>query len=66
MGVPMKFGEPCPNCAGTASEHFESIRSEGGPVSVGHFAADTFTVFSQFEAFVCQKCGYTEFYRKAS
>src|SRR2546426_706705 len=26
-------------------------------------AADMFTVFSQFEAFVCQNCGYTEFYR---
>ena len=59
----MKFGHPCPKCGGTAIERFESVRSGGGPLSVRHVAADMFTVFSQFEAFVCQNCGYTEFYR---
>ena len=60
----MKFGHPCPKCGGTAIEHFESVRSGGGPLSVGHIAADAFTMFSQFDAFLCQNCGYTEFYRK--
>ena len=60
----MKFGRPCPKCGGTGIERFESVRSGGGPLSVGYFAADAFTVFSQFEAFVCQNCGFTELYRK--
>ena len=60
----MKFGHPCPKCGGTAIERFESVRSGGGPLSVGHIAADAFTMFSQFDAFVCQNFGYTEFYRK--
>ena len=60
----MKFGRPCPKCGGAAIERFESVRSGGGPLAVGHISAGAFSVFSQFEAYVCQSCGYTEFYRK--
>jgi predicted nucleic-acid-binding Zn-ribbon protein len=60
----MKSGHPCPKCGGTAIERFESVRSGGGPLSVGHIAADAFTMFSQFDAFVCDTRGCTEFYRK--
>ncbi len=60
----MKSGRPCPKCGGNAIERYESVRSGGGPLSVGHFAADAFTMLSQFEAFVCENCGFTEFYRK--
>jgi len=62
----MKFGRPCPKCGANAIERYESVRSGGGPLSVGRFAADALTVFSQFEAFACQSCGYTEFYRKGT
>ncbi|HWM50414.1 MAG TPA: hypothetical protein VNO76_03595 [Thermoplasmata archaeon] len=60
----MKSGHPGPKCGATAIERFESVRAGGGPLSVGHIAADAFTMFSQFDAFVCDTCGYTEFYRK--
>jgi predicted nucleic-acid-binding Zn-ribbon protein len=60
----MKSGHPCPKCGATAIERFESVRPGGGPLSVGYIAADAFTMFSQFDAYVCQNCGYTEFYRK--
>jgi predicted nucleic-acid-binding Zn-ribbon protein len=60
----MKFGRPCPKCGGTAIELFESVRAGGGPLAVDHVLAGTFSMFSQFEAFVCGNCGYTEFYRK--
>jgi predicted nucleic-acid-binding Zn-ribbon protein len=60
----MKSGHPCPKCSGAAIERFESVRSGGGLLSVGHVAADAFTMFSQFDAFVCDTCGSTEFYRK--
>jgi predicted nucleic-acid-binding Zn-ribbon protein len=60
----MKSGHPCPKCGATGIERFESVRAGGGPLSVGHIAVDAFTMFSQFDAYVCQNCGYTEFYRK--
>lgn len=60
----MKFGHSCPKCGGKGIEQFESVRPGGGPLSVGHVAADAFTVFSQFDLFVCRNGGYTEFYRK--
>jgi len=60
----MKSGRPCQKCGGTAIERFESVRAGGGPLAVGHISAGAFTWFSQFEAFVCGTCGYTEFYRK--
>jgi predicted nucleic-acid-binding Zn-ribbon protein len=59
----MKFGRPCPKCASTTIERFESVRADG-PLAVGHILAGVFAVFSQFEAFVCHSCGFTEFYRK--
>ena len=60
----MKSGHPCPKCGNSAIERFESVRGGDGPLAVGHFLAGAFSVFSQFEAFVCKNCGYTEFYRK--
>jgi predicted nucleic-acid-binding Zn-ribbon protein len=60
----MKSGRPCPKCGATAIELFESVRAGGGPLAVGHVSAGAFAMFSQFEAFVCRNCGYTEFYRK--
>lgn len=60
----MKLGRPCPKCGGTGIERFESVRAGDGPLAVGHVLAGAFAVFSQFEAFVCQTCGYTEFYRR--
>ncbi len=59
----MKLGRPCWKCGCPQIVRFESVRSGGEPLSVGHLAADMLTVFSQFEAYVCQNCGYTEFYR---
>ena len=49
---------------GNMVNRFESVRSGGSPLSVGHVAADAFTVFSPFDALICRNCGYTEFYRK--
>jgi predicted nucleic-acid-binding Zn-ribbon protein len=43
---------------------YASVRAGGGPLSVGDVLADAFTVVSQFSAYVCEKCGYTEFYRR--
>ncbi len=60
----MKSGHPCPKCGSSAIERFESVRGGDGPLAVGHILAGAFSVFSQFEAFVCKNCGYTEFYRK--
>jgi len=60
----MKSGHPCPKCGNSAIERFESVRGGDGPLAVGHILAGAFSVFSQFEAFVCKNCGYTEFYRK--
>ena len=60
----MKSGRPCPKCGATAIELFESVRAGGGPLAVGHVSAGAFAMFSQFEAFVCRNCGYTEFYRR--
>lgn len=62
----MKFSHPCPKCGGSSIEHYESVRGGNGPLAVGHMLAGALSVFSQFEAFVCQNCGYTEFYRKNS
>ena len=61
----MRWGRPCPKCQGTAIDRFESVRAGGGPLAVGHIMADAFTMFSQFEAYVCRNCGFTEFYRTA-
>jgi len=60
----MKSGRPCPKCGGTAIELFESVRAGGGPLAVGHVSAGAFAMFSQFEAFVCGNCGFTELDRK--
>ena len=60
----MKSSHPCPKCGNSAIERFESVRGGDGPLAVGHILAGAFSVFSQFEAFVCKNCGYTEFYRK--
>jgi len=59
----MKLGRPCPKCGSTGIERFESVRA-GEPLAVGHVYAGVWAVFSQFEAFVCQNCGFTELYRK--
>ena len=41
------------------------MRASGrGSLSVADVFADALTVVSQFSAYVCQECGYTEFYRK--
>ena len=60
----MKSGHPCPKCGSTGIERFESVRAGDGPLAVGHMLAGAFAVFSQFEAFACRNCGFTEFYRK--
>lgn len=62
----MKSGERCPKCGGTSSELYESVRGGNGPLAVGHMLAGAFAMFSQFEAVICQQCGYTEFYRKSA
>ena len=60
----MRAAGACPKCQGQDIREFTSVRAGGGPLSVGNFAADAFTMISQFTAYVCQGCGYTEFYRK--
>jgi predicted nucleic-acid-binding Zn-ribbon protein len=60
----VKLTGRCPKCGSTSIEYCPSVRAGGGPLSVGKVAADAFTVFSQFDAYVCLQCGYTEFYRK--
>jgi len=53
-----------PEMRGTGIERFESVRAGDGPLAVGHVLAGAFAVFSQFEAFACHNCGFTEIYRK--
>ncbi len=59
----MKFGRPCVKCGSPQIMGFRSVRAGGGPLAVGQILADAFTYVSQFEAYVCQNCGYTELYR---
>ena len=54
----------CPKCGSGQVTRFASVRAGGGPLSVGQIAADLATVFSQFDAYACEACGYTEFYLK--
>ncbi len=61
----MRSSGECPKCHGNRIRVFPSVRAGGGPLSVGTFAADAFTVFSQFDAHACITCGFTEFYLKA-
>jgi predicted nucleic-acid-binding Zn-ribbon protein len=59
----MKSGHPTPKMRSTGIERFESVRAGDG-LAVGHVLAGAFAAFSQFEAFACRTCGFTEFYRK--
>ena len=60
----MRESGRCPKCDSASVHRFPSVRAGGGPLSVGEFAADMLTVFSQFDAFVCMNCGFTELYLK--
>ncbi len=60
----MRLSGRCPKCGTTDVRAYGSVRAGGGPLSVGDVLADAFTVVSQFSAYVCQECGYTEFYRR--
>lgn len=70
LSVPQRFESRmrasgrCPKGQSAAIRAYGSVRSGGGPLSVGDVFADALTVVSQFSAYVCQECGYTEFYRK--
>ncbi len=65
-GAAVKFTGRCPKCQGDAIEYCPSVRAGGGPLSVGQIAADAFRMVSMFDAFVCKRCGHTEFYVKAA
>ena len=64
LGRGVRASERCPKCESPAVRAYGSVRAGGGPLSVGDVFADAFTVVSQFTAYVCQDCGYTEFYRR--
>ena len=51
-------------CGGTNVRAYASVRAGDGPLAVGDFMAGAFAVFSQFDAYACAACGYTEFYLK--
>ena len=55
----------CPKCQSTEIGRYPSVRAGDGPLAVGDVYAGAFAVFSQFDAYQCLSCGYTEFYRKA-
>ena len=60
----MKALGECPKCRSRDVRAFPSVRAGDGPLAVGDVYAGAFSVFSQFDAYVCLACGYTEFYRK--
>jgi len=64
LALPMRASGRCPKCGSTSVRLCPSVRAGGGPLSVGDFAADAFTLVSQFDAFVCMNCGFTELYLK--
>lgn len=61
----MKFTGRFPKRQGIDIRMFPNVRSGGGPLSVGDFVADAFTQFSQFDAYMCLRSGFTELSRKA-
>lgn len=54
----------CPKCRSREIRLYPSVRAGDGPLAVGDVYAGAFAVFSQFEAYQCLTCGYTELYRK--
>jgi len=53
-----------PKCQSAAIRAFGSVRTGGGPRSVGDAFADALAVVSPFSAYVGRECESTEFSRK--
>ncbi len=60
----MKATGQCPKCRATNVRMYPSVRAGDGPLAFGDVYAGAFSVFSQFDAYLCHSCGSTEFYRK--